>query len=225
MSLAFRTFSVAAVLLGLNASPGAWAEAMRLEEVVVTAQKREQSLQDVPISISVMTGEQIKEIGEIYLEGISRETPNCRFFVDTMPGNYKHVGLILQALPRAKIVYCRRDPLDNCLVSYFKTYEHGNEYSYRFDRLASYCAGYMDLMAHWLGLYGERILCLRYEEMVRKPEETALRLYRFCGLDFDAATIRHAFKTDEIGIWRHYEPYIGPLRDALVRSLVTFDNP
>ena len=83
--------------------------------------------------------------------------------------------------------------------------------------LATYYAEYQDLMEHWLALYGDRILVVRYEELVRHPETTGARLYRHCGLDFDPAALHHAFTLDQIGHWRHYESYLGSLQEALAR--------
>ena len=70
-------------------------------------------------------------------------------------------------------------------------------------------------MAHWQKLYGDWILTVRYEDLVRHPAETSARIYEFCGLDYDPAAVRHAFTTDEIGRWKHYEPYLDTLRQAL----------
>ena len=70
-------------------------------------------------------------------------------------------------------------------------------------------------MAHWQGLYENCILSVRYEDLVRNPVDVGARTYAFCGLDYDPAAVRHAFTTDEIGHWKHYEPYLGTLRQAL----------
>ena len=71
------------------------------------------------------------------------------------------------------------------------------------------------MMAHWQSLYGDRILSVRYEELVRNPADQAARLYEFCGLDYDPEKVSQAFTTDEIGRWKHYEPYLDTLRQAL----------
>ena len=70
-------------------------------------------------------------------------------------------------------------------------------------------------MAHWLDLYGDRILSVRYEDMMRHPADVGARIYAFCGLDYDPAALRCAFTTDEIGHWRHYQPELEGLRRAL----------
>ncbi len=153
------------------------------------------------------------------MQKVSEYSPESRFFVNTLPLYYLHLSLIFQALPSAKIIYCRRDPLDNCLFVYFKRYPSGDKvslgYNYDLKSIASYYGGYQDLMAHWQRLYGDRILGVRYEDLVRHPAETGAGIYEYCGLEYDATAIRIAFTTDEIGHWKHYEPYLGTLRQAL----------
>ena len=70
-------------------------------------------------------------------------------------------------------------------------------------------------MAHWQQLYGDRILSVRYEDLVRNPTGTGAGIYEFCGLEYDPTAIRVALTTDEIGHWKHYEPYLDTLRQAL----------
>ncbi len=142
-------------------------------------------------------------------------SPNSKLFTNTTPGNYLYIGMILQALPMAKIIYCHRDPIDNCLFVYFYRYARGQYYSHDLSNLASYYADYQDLMAHWRRLYGDRILSVRYEDLVRNPAKTGAGIYEYCGLEYDPTAVRHAFTTDEIGHWKHYEPYLDTLRQAL----------
>jgi hypothetical protein len=143
------------------------------------------------------------------------ESPASLFFVNTLPGHYLHVGLILQSLPSAKIIYCRREPLDHCLFVYFKRYAHGNAYSYDLEALGSYYVDYHELMAHWLRLYGDKILSVQYEELVKNPVTAGARLYAHCGLDFDPRGPRADLTSQEIGHAKHYEPYLESLREAL----------
>ena len=102
---------------------------------------------------------------------------------------------------------------------YFVLYRHGNEHSFDLRNIALYYAAYQDIMAHWQRLYGDRILSVRYEDMVRDPDQVGERIFRFCGLDYDRATARHAFTADEIGHWKNYQPYLDPLRKTLERLL------
>jgi hypothetical protein len=73
------------------------------------------------------------------------------------------------------------------------------------------------MMAHWLRRYGDRILAVRYEELVRNPAGVGARIYEYCGLEYDATAPDTTFRTDEIGHAKHYEPYLGELRRKLGR--------
>lgn len=185
-------------------------------EAVDKVRERHSISQRFPKCVDSLAGEHIREIGATYIQDMSKYAPKSPFIVNTLPGNYRHIGLIFQALPSAKVIYCHRDPLDHCLFVYFKRYAgNTNKNSYDMRDVASFYAVHRQLMAHWQRLYGERILSVRYEDVVRDTREAGARLFAYCGLDFDPAAIRHGFTTDEIGHWRNYEPYIGPLRDAL----------
>ncbi len=105
--------------------------------------------------------------------------------------------------------------MDNCLVVYFYRYKSGYDYSYDLDHLATYYTDHHDLMAHWQRLYGDRILSVGYEDLVRNPTDVSARIYGFCGLNYDPSAVHHAFTTDEIGHWKHYEPHLDVLRQAL----------
>jgi cytochrome c-type biogenesis protein CcmH/NrfG len=187
---------------------------LAVEEIL----ERRSILKPYPKYVSLLGREDLREIGSIYLDGITKYSPNSRFIVNTMPGNYRFIGMIFLALPEAKIIFCRRDPMDNCLFSYFYHYARGHEYSYDLNGVGTHYSNCHDLMDHWLGLYGNRILDVRYEDMVRDPAGVGPRIFEFCGLDYDPAVIDWAVKTDEVGHSRHYEPYLGPLRRALEES-------
>ena len=182
---------------------------------VETVLKRHEISEPFPRCMAVLTGAQIREMGDLYMEGMSRYAPKLRVLVNTLPGNYRYIPLIFQALPSAKVVFCRRDPLDHCLFVYIKRYADGNRHSYDLKNVAAYYTDYYGLLAHWQELYGKHILEVRYEDLVRAPAETGARLFAYCGLDFDPALTPDRFGTDEIGRSQHYEPYLGPLRQAL----------
>ena len=168
-----------------------------------------------PEWMGILSDDQIRETGELYMENMIKNSPNSKLFINTLPGNFPLIGLILEGLSMARIIYCHRDPMDHCLFTYFYTQGTGNEYSYDLSHLASYYADYRDIMAHWQGLYGDRILSVRYEDLVQNPDDVGARIFAFCGLDHDPAAISHAFTTDEIGHWKHYESHLGALRQAL----------
>jgi tetratricopeptide (TPR) repeat protein len=174
---------------------------------------------EFPDCMEVITPEQIAEIGARYLDIMAAEAPDAGCFVNTMPSNYPYVGLILMALPWAKVVYTYRDPLDNCLISYFYRYRTGNGYSYDLRNVGAYYGDYQVIMTHWLKLYGDRIHPVRYETMVRKPDEVVPGIFEFCGLEYDPGAIEIDVNTDEIGRWKNYDAHLAPLREGLGRWL------
>ena len=140
--------------------------------------------------------------------------------VNTIPSNHQFVGLIMQTLPTAQVIDCHRDPVDNCLKVYFKRYRTGNEYSYDLQALGAYYRLYYDLVAHWKRLFPERMLSVRYEEMLQDPLLMAERVYRHCGIPFDPDKIdTSTLNSDEIGCSIPYAAGLGPLKNALGQTL------
>ena len=168
-----------------------------------------------PACMELLTDDHVREMGQTYIGKLHERFPRSRLLVNTVPGYFKYIGLILRALPTARIIYCHRESMDNCLFVYFKRYVRGNNYSYELANVASFYADYRGMMAHWQGLYEDRILGVRYEDLVRDPVDIGARIYEFCGLEHDPKSVRHAFTTAEIGHWKNYEPYLGTLRQAL----------
>ena len=123
--------------------------------------------------------------------------------------------MTVQALPKANIIYCNRDPIDNCLFVYFRRFAKSQQYSYNLANIASYYTEYQGLMAHWQCLYKDRILDVLYEDLVRNPGDASARIYEFCGLDHDPAAVESRLTMDQIGHWKRYEPFLDSLRRTL----------
>lgn len=185
-----------------------WEQAVK---AVLTARRQDASF---PACLPHLESEDFERIGATYLERMSSESPGSRFFVNTLPGYFAHLGLILRCLPGARVIHCRRHPLDNCLYMYFKQYRSGHEYSYSLEHLAVAYRAYRELMAHWADRYGDRLLEVRYEDLVRHPQETTDRLYAYCGLE-GSGELGILFHEREIDRWRRYETFIGSLIAAL----------
>jgi Flp pilus assembly protein TadD len=161
-----------------------------------------------PAGAAGLSDPDIQDIGAAYRSDLAALSPDSRFIVNTSPGNYLYVGLILQAMPSARIDYCRRESLDNALFVYFSRYRRRHEYAYRLETIAAYFQDYDRLMAHWKSLYGARILDVQYEDLAAAPDSAARRLFEFCDLA-EAPSINHLdFNTAEIGHWRRYARYL-----------------
>ena len=152
---------------------------------------------------------------------------------DKMPGNFLRVGLIHSVFPNARIIHCRRNPVDNCLSIYFQNFGGYHPYSHDLDDLAFYHREYQRLMAHWRQVIPQdRLFEFDYEDMVADQEAMSRRLLAFVGLDWEDACldfhkneravqtasirqVREKIYTRSVERWRNYEPYIGPLMKLL----------
>lgn len=175
----------------------------------------------------------LRALGEEFLERtqVQRKT-GAPLFIDKLPNNWQHVGLIHLMLPNARIIDARRHPL-SCGFSVFKQhFARGQNFSFRLEDIGRYYRDYVELMAHFDAVLPGRVHRVHYEAMVADTEREVRRLLDYCGLPFEQACLRfhendRAVRTpsaeqvrqpiyrDALEQWRHYEPWLGPLRDAL----------
>jgi tetratricopeptide (TPR) repeat protein len=175
----------------------------------------------------------VRELGERYLERtrIQRKA-GAPFFIDKMPNNFAHIGLIQLALPNARIIDVRRHPLA-CGFSLFKQqFARGQDFSYSLDDIGRYYRDYVGLMAHFDRALPGRIHRIAYETLVDDTEAEVRRLLDYCGLPFEPRCLRF-FENDRpvrtasseqvrqpiyragVDHWTHFEPWLGPLKAAL----------
>ena len=174
-----------------------------------------------------------RELGERYLERtrIHRKR-GAPLFIDKMPNNFAHIGLIRLALPNARIIDARRHPLACCLSGFKQHFARGQDFSYSLDDIGRYYRDYVELMAHFDEVLPGKVHRVIYEDMVADTESEVRRLLEYCGLPFDPACLRffenpRAVRTasseqvrrpiyrDGVDHWRHYEAWLGPLKQAL----------
>lgn len=172
-------------------------------------------------------------LGERYLEHVRWRAPGAAMFTDKNPGNFQMIGVILKALPQAKIIHLRRDPLDACF-SNLKELFAANAYSYSYDlgELAAHHRNYTRLMAHWHAIAPGRVLDVRYEDLVSEPEVQTERVMRYLGLPStpgqsriedstqivstaSSAQVREPIHRRNIGGWQRYAAHLQPLVEAL----------
>jgi hypothetical protein len=184
-------------------------------------------------ALAALDAPAVRALGEAYLERtrIHRKT-GAPFFIDKMPNNFAHAGLIRVALPNARIVDVRRHPMA-CGFSMFKQqFARGQDFSYSLEDIGRYYRDYVEYMAHFDRVQPGSILRVSYEDLVADTEAQVRRLLDHCGLPFDAACLRF-FENDRpvrtasseqvrqpiyregLDHWKHFEPWLGPLREAL----------
>jgi tetratricopeptide (TPR) repeat protein len=151
------------------------------------------------------------------------------YVVDKMPANFAHLGMIHAALPGARIIHMRRNPIDTCLSIYFQNFHVAHSYANDLDDLAHYHDEYRRLMSHWFGvLPPDAILEVPYEALVADPETWSRRMTEFVGLPWDDACldfhrtrrtvrtfsrwqVRQQISTASVERWRRYAAHVGPL--------------
>lgn len=196
-----------------------------------------------PEIVRELTGDQLKALGEEYLERtrIQRKTDKP-FFIDKMPNNFVHIGLIRLILPNAKIIDARRHPLACCFSGYKQHFAHGQNFSYGLERIGRYYRDYVLLMKHWDEVLPGFVHRVIYENLVADTEAEVRRLLEFCGLDFEPAClafhetkravrtasseqVRQPIYSEGVDQWRNYEPWLGPLKAALGDVLIAYPDP
>ena len=183
--------------------------------------------------LAAMDPAQLRELGERYLRDtrIYRKTTRPRF-IDKMPNNFLHVGLIHSILPQARIIDVRRHPLGCCFSNFKQLYARGQRFSYGLAEMGGYYRDYVQLMAHFDAVLPGRVHRVIYEQLVDDTEHEVRRLLEYCGLPFDPAClrffenqrpvrtasseqVRRPIYREGVDQWRHFEPWLEPLRAAL----------
>lgn len=186
-----------------------------------------------PEILATLSAGELCALGEQYLAQtrVQRKT-DAPFFIDKMPNNWGHVGLIHLVLPKAKIIDARRHPVGCCFSGFKQHFARGQHYTYSLEEIGRYYRDYVELMAHFDAVMPGRVHRVIYERMVEDTETEVRRLLEYCGLPFDAACLRfheneRAVRTasseqvrqpiykDGVDHWRHYEPWLDPLKSAL----------
>lgn len=195
-----------------------------------------------PGFIEGLGAEAICELGRRYLTDIKMLAPDALHVTDKTLANFVFVGLIHLLMPNAPVIHVNRNPLDTCLSCFSKLFNHGHEYTYDLFELGRYYKHYTEVMAHWNNvLPPQRILEIRYEDVVSDLEGQARRIFAYCGLDWNprclafhqtqrsvrtasAMQVRLPIYNHAIGRWRAYEKFLEPLFAGLGSTAATINE-
>jgi tetratricopeptide (TPR) repeat protein len=183
---------------------------------------------------------QLEKAIETYLEILNDIDPQARYVSDKQIYNYPHLGLISSMFPDAKIIHCKRNPMDTCLSLYMQNFSGPRGFATKLDYIGVVYGQYMRLMAHWRNVIPNPVFELSYEAMVDNQEETTRSLLEFCGLPWDercldfhqneriALTasydqIRQPMYRDSMGRWHHYRAHLTNLMHKLKIAQVTWE--
>ncbi|MAU56478.1 MAG: hypothetical protein CL899_06055 [Dehalococcoidia bacterium] len=186
-----------------------------------------------PEVLSNLPKTEIEALGKKYISETKFLRSNLPFFIDKMPNNFSHIGLISLILPNAKIIDVRRDPMDTCFSCYKQLFARGQVFTYDLNEIARYYVNYIKLMDHWDRVLPGKVYRVIYEEIVGNQEEETRRLLDFCNLSFEknclkfyetkrpvktasSEQVRLPIYSKAINHWLKYEQFLDKLKSGLL---------
>ena len=125
------------------------------------------------------------ELGKKYIDETKWARSSKPFFIDKMPNNFFHIGLIKLILPKAKIIDARRNPMDACFSCFKQYFAKGQHFTYDLDDIARYYKDYVRLMDYWNKLFPDEIFTIQYEQIIENPNDRISDLLEFCNVKFE----------------------------------------
>ena len=185
----------------------------------------------------------MRQFGEQFIDDTRAYRGSAAYFVDKMPNNFFHVGLIRLILPNAKVIDARRHPMACCFSGYKQLFGEGQEFSYGLPEIGNYYRQYVKLMDHWARVLPGFVLRVEHEDVVDDLQRQVRRILEFSGLPFEQACVdyhrtersirtpsseqvRQPIFRSGLDQWRNYEPWLDPLKEALgpeVRALYAIE--
>jgi hypothetical protein len=185
-----------------------------------------------PEVLSELTADQLQVLGREYIEQSRVQRGDAPFFIDKMPNNFRHVGLIHMILPNAKIIDARRHPMAACFSGFTQLFASGQAFTYGLTNIGRYYCDYVELMDHWDEVLPGKILRVQYEETVNDTEAQVRRILDHCGLPFESncldfhqtvravrtassEQVRQPIYSGALEHWRNFDNKLDPLKQVL----------
>jgi tetratricopeptide (TPR) repeat protein len=185
-----------------------------------------------PGVLAELPAEDFKRFGGRYLADTALYRSGKPRFIDKMPNNFRHLGLMHLILPNAKVIDARRSAMACCFSNFKQLFASGQQFTYSLEDIARYYRTYVELMAHWDQVLPGKVLRVQHEDLVADFEPQVRRILDFCELDFEpgclefhktarrvhtasSEQVRRPINTEGLDQWRHFEPWLGPLAAAL----------
>ena len=185
-----------------------------------------------PALLADLTAAERLRLGEKYIADTRVYRTGKPYFIDKMPNNFRHLGLIHLILPNARIIDARREPLACCFSNFKQLFASGQEFTYSVEDIGRYYRAYVEVMTHWDAVLPGKILRVQHESVVEDLEGNVRRLLDFLELPFEAACVefyrtersvrtasseqvRQPIYREGIDQWRNFEPWLGPLKSLL----------
>ena len=194
-----------------------------------------QSIQ-YPAILAQLEPQVLQKFGEDFISDTRFHRAGGAFFIDKMPNNFRHIGLIHLILPNAKIIDARRHPMACCFGGFKQLFAEGQEFSYGQEPIGRYYRAYVDLMRHWDQVLPGRVLRVQHEDVIDDLETQVRRILDYCELPFEQSCVDY-HKTDRavrtpsseqvrqpiyktgMNQWQRYDEFLDPLRESLGPAL------
>ena len=219
-------------------------ELAEIQRIALELHGRDPDLDDplYPGALETLSREEVLALGERYLAETAVYRAGRPLFIDKMPNNFRHIGLIHLILPNATIIDARREPTACCVSNLKQLFAQGQEFSYGPEDIARYYRTYLELMGHWDEALPGKVLRVHHEDVVADLEGSVRRILDHCGLDFEQACVdfhhtRRSVRTpsseqvrqpifrDGLEQWKLYEPWLAPLQSALGDAVTRYRDP
>ncbi|EAQ27826.1 TPR domain protein [Erythrobacter sp. NAP1] len=185
-----------------------------------------------PANLHDLRAEDYAKFGEQFIENTRVHRQGAPFFIDKMPNNFRHIGLIHLILPNAKIIDARRAPMDCCFSGFKQLFAQGQEFTYGLHEIGRYYADYVDLMDHWDKVLPGKVLRVQHEDVLDDLEGQTRRMLDFLEVPFEeqclafhkteravrtasSEQVREPINRKGQGAWKPFEPWLDPLKEAL----------
>jgi tetratricopeptide (TPR) repeat protein len=194
---------------------------------------------EYPANLAELTHDELTAFGDAFIKDtMIHRKEGTPFFIDKMPNNFRHIGLIHMILPNAKIIDARRSAMGCCFSGFKQLFAEGQEFTYGLEEIGHYYSDYVRLMDHWDSVLPGKILRVRYEEVVADLDTQVRRLLDHCELPFEEAClnfhqteravrtasseqVRQPIFKSGVDQWENFSLYLDPLRDVLGPELVS----
>ena len=194
--------------------------------------KKKSEVSRYPEILTELSASQLSELGQEYIDRSRIHRGTAPFFIDKMPNNFLHVGLIHLILPNAKIIDARRHPMASCFSCYTQHFARGQSFTYGLANIGRYYRDYVELMDHWDRVLPGKVLRVQYEDVVADTEAQVRRILDHCGLSFDvnclqfhqterpvqtasSEQVRQPIYSGALEHWRNYEKHLDELKKCL----------
>jgi tetratricopeptide (TPR) repeat protein len=217
---------------------------LELPNILSMAQKlrrqgRDSDDKSYPELLEDFSDEQLRSLGQQYIEDTRIHRQGGAYFIDKMPNNFRHIGLIKLILPNAKIIDARRHPVACCFSGFKQLFAEGQEFSYDLLEYGRYYNDYVELMDHWDAVSPNSVLRVNYENVVADIDTQVARILEYCGLPFEPAClsfynteravrtasseqVRQPIYREGVEQWIHFRPFLTALEETLTPSLVQY---